>query len=70
MKIIDSLGDEHVHVSLQGDEAIALAITCPEFGRIGHVRLDRDQAIELVGVLTGLVLDHGDGPLPPVDAAT
>lgn len=67
---LDTLGDEHVHVSLQGEEAIALAITSPEFGRIGHVRLDRDQAIQLVGALTGLVLDHGGGPQPSVDAAT
>lgn len=70
MKIVDSLGDEHVHVGLQGVEAIALSIVSPEFGRIGHVRLDRDQAIELIGELTSLVLDHGGGPLPPVDAAT
>lgn len=66
---LESLGDEHVHVSLHGEEAIALSIVSPEFGRIGHVRLDRDQAIELVGALTGLVLDRGDGQLP-VDAAS
>lgn len=70
MKSLDTLGDEQVHVGLHGEDAISLAITSPEFGRIGHVRLDRDQAIELLGALTGLVLDHGGGPQSPVDAAT
>lgn len=64
---LDTIGGERLQLSLHGDDSIALGIASPEFGRIGHVRLDRDQAIELLGVLTGLVLDRGGGPQSSVD---
>jgi hypothetical protein len=63
MAVIDTLNGEDLVVSALGRDTVTVAVHCREFGRISHVRLSHEHAVELASALTGLVLDHGAAAL-------
>lgn len=48
---IETLGDERVEVTAQGDDVINVAVDDPFFGRIATVRLTPGQAATLIEAL-------------------
>lgn len=59
---VETLEGEELLVDPHGHEAVAISVRCPRFGRISHVRLSDDQAAELAGALTGILLDRAVSP--------
>ena len=45
-------------VAPHGHDVVTVSVRCPRFGGISHVRLSPEQAANLAGALTGIVLDH------------
>ena len=62
MAIIDTIGGENVIVAPHGHDAVTVSVRCPRFGGISHVRLSPEQAADLAGAPTGIVLDHAAEP--------
>ena len=58
MATIETTSGEDVHVNPHGDDIVTVAVRCPRFGQICHVRLTPEQAIGLSGALAGIALDR------------
>ena len=72
MATIETTSGEDVHVNPHGEDIVTVAVRCPRFGQICHVRLTHEQAICLSGALAGVALDRCGVPRPvePEDAAS
>jgi len=55
---VEALTGEELLVGPHGHETVTIAVRCPQFGRISHVRLSDDQVVELTAALTGILLDR------------
>jgi len=51
MMQIETLGGEEIGVGRQGHDAVLIAVTDPEFGRIATVRLGHRQAAQLADAI-------------------
>jgi len=58
MATIETTSGEDVHVNPHGQDIVTVAVRCPRFGQICHVRLTHEQAIVLSGALAGVALDR------------
>ncbi len=58
MATIETTSGEDVHVNPHGEDIVTVAVRCPRFGTICHVRLTHEQAICLSGALAGVALDR------------
>jgi uncharacterized protein (DUF736 family) len=56
MRQIDTLGNEQLVVSPQGNEAVVVALEDPFFGRIATVRLAPEQASAFIEALWDVTL--------------